>query len=72
MPGHMGDERKTIQNLTIEAVRESDNVILVKGAVPGATGSYVIVRPATKALARQAAGTDRKPVVEATPAKKKK
>lgn len=75
MPGHMGDERKTVQNLTVEAVRESDNVILVKGAVPGANGSYVIVRPATKQLARIAAGTDKKAAEPekkaASPAKKK-
>ncbi len=62
MPGHMGDERITMQNLTVEQIREAEGVILVKGAVPGANGSYVIVRPATKALARQAAGTDKKAV----------
>jgi large subunit ribosomal protein L3 len=48
MPGHMGDERKTIQNLRIVQVRAEDNVILVAGAVPGPTGSYVVVRPAIK------------------------
>ncbi len=48
MPGHMGDERVTVQNLRIFQVRESDNVLLVTGAVPGANGSYVIVRPAIK------------------------
>src|SRR6478752_8091660 len=46
MPGHMGDERKTVQNLRIVQVREADNVILVSGAIPGANGSYVVVRPA--------------------------
>jgi large subunit ribosomal protein L3 len=48
MPGHMGDERKTIQNLRVVQVRAEDNVILVAGAVPGPTGSYVVVRPAIK------------------------
>jgi large subunit ribosomal protein L3 len=48
MPGHMGDERKTVQNLRIVQVRESENVILVSGAIPGANGSYVTVRPAKK------------------------
>lgn len=48
MPGHMGDERITVQNLRIVQVREEDNVLLVSGAIPGAIGSYVIVRPAKK------------------------
>ncbi len=48
MPGHMGDERVTVQNLRVAQVREADGVILVTGAVPGATGSYVVVRPAIK------------------------
>lgn len=48
MPGHMGDERVTVQNLQIMQVREAEKVILVSGAVPGANGSYVVVRPAIK------------------------
>jgi len=48
MPGHMGDERITVQNLQVVQVREEDNVILVSGAVPGAIGSYVVVRPSKK------------------------
>jgi large subunit ribosomal protein L3 len=48
MPGHMGDEKVTIQNLQVVQVREADNVLLVSGAVPGANGSYVIVRSAIK------------------------
>ena len=48
MPGHMGDERVTVQNLRIVQVRPEENVILVSGAVPGANGSYVVVRPAKK------------------------
>jgi large subunit ribosomal protein L3 len=48
MPGHMGDERKTVQNLRIVQIREEDGVILVSGCVPGAIGSYVIIRPAKK------------------------
>src|ERR1700761_5107655 len=49
MPGHMGDERVTVQNLRVVQVREEDGCILVSGAVPGANGSYVVVRPAKKA-----------------------
>ncbi|MBA3608336.1 MAG: 50S ribosomal protein L3 [Chthoniobacterales bacterium] len=48
MPGHMGDERVTVQNLQVLQVREADKVILISGAVPGANGSYVVVRPALK------------------------
>lgn len=48
MPGHMGDERITVQNLRILQVREEDGVIIVSGAIPGAKGTNVIVRPAIK------------------------
>ncbi len=55
MPGHLGDERVTVQNLQVMQVRESEKLILVSGAVPGANGSYVVVRPAIKRLAAAAA-----------------
>ena len=48
MPGHMGDERVTVQNLRVIQVREVEKVILISGAVPGCNGSYVVVRPAIK------------------------
>ena len=48
MPGHMGDDRVTIQNLRIVQVRPEENIILVCGAIPGSNGSYVVVRPAKK------------------------
>jgi len=48
MPGHMGDKRVTVQNLTVVQVRGEDGVVLVSGAVPGSIGSYVVVRPAKK------------------------
>lgn len=48
MPGHMGDERITVQNLRVLQVREEDGVIVVCGAIPGAKGTNVIVRPAIK------------------------
>jgi large subunit ribosomal protein L3 len=48
MPGHLGDDRVTVQNLRIIQVRAEENVILVGGAIPGANGSYVVVRPAKK------------------------
>lgn len=48
MPGHLGDEQVTVQNLRIVQVRPEENLILICGAVPGANGSYVVVRPARK------------------------
>lgn len=48
MPGHLGDQRVTVQNLQVMQVREAEKVILVSGAVPGSNGSYVVVRPAIK------------------------
>ena len=48
MAGHMGNVRRTAQNLVVARVDAERNLLLVKGAVPGATGGNVIVRPATK------------------------
>jgi large subunit ribosomal protein L3 len=48
MPGHLGNDRVTVQNLRIVQVRPDDNVILVCGAVPGSNGSFVVIRPAKK------------------------
>jgi large subunit ribosomal protein L3 len=52
MAGHMGDEKVTVQNLRVVQVRETDNVLLVSGAVPGSRGSYVVVRTAIKGQPR--------------------
>lgn len=49
MAGHMGAERSTIQNLQIVKIDTENNLLLIKGAVPGATGGDVIISPATKA-----------------------
>jgi large subunit ribosomal protein L3 len=49
MAGHMGDERVTVQGLEVISVDAERGVLLVKGAVPGATGNDVIVRPTVKA-----------------------
>lgn len=48
MSGHMGAERSTTQNLVVVRVDTERNILLIKGAVPGAKGSDVIVRPAVK------------------------
>ena len=49
MAGHMGDEQVTIQNLEIVATDVSEGLILVRGAVPGSKGGYVLVSDAVKA-----------------------
>ena len=46
MPGHMGDERVTVRNLQVVRVDEEQNLIIVRGAVPGAKNGFVIVRMA--------------------------
>ncbi|WP_432471203.1 50S ribosomal protein L3 [Amphritea sp. HPY] len=48
MAGHMGDERVTVQSLEIVRIDAERNLLLVKGAVPGATGGDVIVKSAVK------------------------
>ncbi|OQA40865.1 MAG: 50S ribosomal protein L3 [Spirochaetes bacterium ADurb.Bin315] len=48
MPGHMGNERTTVQNLKVVKVDEELQVLLVKGAVPGPAQSVVIVKKAVK------------------------
>ena len=55
MPGHDGQRNRTTQNLKIVQVRADDNVVLVSGAIPGANGSYVVIRPAKKKPAPAAA-----------------
>ncbi len=48
MAGHMGAERVTTQNLEVVKVDAERNLLLIKGAVPGAPGGSVVVRPAVK------------------------
>jgi large subunit ribosomal protein L3 len=54
MPGHMGSERRTVQNLRIVKVLPEKNILLVKGAIPGANGDDVIVRTAIKGQPKKA------------------
>jgi len=49
MSGHMGNVRRTVQNLVVVRVDTERNLLLIKGAVPGHSGGKVIVRPAIKA-----------------------
>ena len=62
MSGHVGNVRRTIENLKVVEVDAARNLLLVRGAVPGAPGGQVIVRPSVKAGRRAARKT--------TPAKK--
>lgn len=49
MPGHMGSEFRTVQNLRVVKIIADKNIILVKGAIPGANGDDVIIRAGKKA-----------------------
>jgi len=55
MTGHMGDVTRTVQNLEIARVDAERQLILVKGAVPGARNGQVVVSPAIKAKAKKGA-----------------
>jgi len=55
MTGHMGDVTVTTQNLNIVRVDEERQLLLIKGAIPGAKGGFVSVRPAVKASATKRA-----------------
>jgi large subunit ribosomal protein L3 len=48
MPGHMGQVRRTVQNLRVVQVRPEEQLLLIRGAIPGANGDYVIIRAAKK------------------------
>ncbi len=65
MPGHMGDERITTQNLEVIQVREKENLLLVQGSVPGPRGGFIIVRTSKKL------GTEKRKVLVTAVADKK-
>ena len=48
MPGHLGNVNRTIQNLTIVKIMPNENIMLVKGSIPGHKGSVVIIKPTEK------------------------
>lgn len=55
MPGHMGNENRTIQNIQVVAVKADSNLILVRGGIPGAKGGLVVIRKAIKSYKKKAA-----------------
>jgi large subunit ribosomal protein L3 len=44
--GHMGSEKVTVQNLHVVRIQEQENILLVKGAIPGPNGKYVVIKKA--------------------------
>ena len=48
LPGRMGGERRTVLNLAVVRVIPEQNLLLIRGAVPGATGGLVMVRKSVK------------------------
>ena len=48
MPGHMGQVQRTTQNLEVIQVREAENLLLIKGSIPGPEGDYIIIRESKK------------------------
>src|SRR4029079_13153072 len=59
MPGHMGQVQRTTQNLEVIQVHEADNLLLIRGAIPGSKGDYVIIRESKK-RPKQAAKAEKK------------
>ncbi|MFO1477707.1 MAG: 50S ribosomal protein L3 [Verrucomicrobiota bacterium] len=80
MPGHMGQVRRTTQNLQVIQVREAENLLLIKGSIPGAEGDYVVIReskkrpkgwkPPTSNAGKKLKGGDAKPAAKPAEAKK--
>ena len=56
MAGRMGNNRFTVQNLTVQAIDPENNLLLVKGAIPGPKGGLVLVRSAAKVTAATKGG----------------
>jgi large subunit ribosomal protein L3 len=48
MPGHHGNQRVTVQNITVMDVKEDQNLLLLKGGIPGSPKGWVLIRSATK------------------------
>ena len=58
LPGHMGNETVTVQNLEVVGVDVDKNVLIVKGAVPGAKGGLLSIRQAIKAVTELRKGSE--------------
>src|SRR5258708_28044687 len=71
MPGHLGQVRRTAENLEVIQVREADDLLLIKGAIPGSKGDYVIIRESKKRPKGWKPHAERPENVKKTEAKKK-
>lgn len=60
MAGHLGDKQRTTQNLVVARIDTERQLLLIRGAVPGAAGGSVVVRPAAKAKAVRASAASGK------------
>ena len=48
MPGHMGNKQVTTQSLKVVSIRPDENIMIVKGSIPGANGSIISIKKALK------------------------
>jgi len=62
MPGHMGVERVTVRNLQVVGVDEEQNLVLIRGAIPGHNEGLVVLRPAVKPPRAKKVEASKKPV----------
>ncbi|MEF9425779.1 MAG: 50S ribosomal protein L3 [Candidatus Mariimomonas ferrooxydans] len=60
MPGHMGDEKVTTKNIEVVDIREEQNLLIVRGSVPGANGGYLIIRSVGATLASDSSDSPRR------------
>ena len=72
MAGHMGSEKVTIQNLQLVQIRDDENLILVRGSVPGPSGGYIMVRKAATRDAYKRVGMGAQEVRSKNPLKASK
>ena len=54
MPGHMGNQRRTMLNLKVVGLQKDKNILMIKGSVPGFDNGYVMVRKAKKQALKDA------------------
>jgi large subunit ribosomal protein L3 len=72
MAGQMGNEKKTVQNLQLFRILADDNVLLVRGSIPGANNEYVVVTKAATRTAYQKKGAGKEEVRSKNPLKASK
>jgi large subunit ribosomal protein L3 len=70
MAGHLGDVSATVQGLEVVRIDAARQLLLIKGALPGASGGHIVVRPAVKAKRHKQTPTPEKVSALAKPAKK--